>query len=422
MLFFSEVLSQGNWERIYSPVTENLSSVCFVDSSFGWAAGFSGIIIHTSNSGGDWIIQDSKTENNITDIFFINRNIGWAIFWETSNFPFGTYVLKTTDAGANWITSQSPVESCFGQTIFFSDSLNGWMGGKPYPIVHTTDGGITWVESFIDSSAYSTFPVYDIKFYNSEIGYASGGVFDCCGIIWSTTNGGINWSAIDTPYVAPEPIYGLYLRDSLNVLGAGGDFESWGLGVGLISSFNAGGTWSFEYIGISGVAWDIAFRNNTDVWAALGGEAKLIYSTDSGINWTHASTPDNMLIFRITFPDPYHGFGVGNDGAIVKYKPDSTSGYLTEIDKNLPGFSMEQNYPNPFNASTKIKFTLEKNSLVTLKVFDLLGNDVATLIRKELIAGQHEINFKSENLASGIYFYSLFTAEKVHSKKMVLLR
>ena len=63
-------LAQGTWERLNSPTEEYLSSVYFVDSLYGWAAGYSGTIIHTSNGGDDWIIQDSKTENNILDIFF----------------------------------------------------------------------------------------------------------------------------------------------------------------------------------------------------------------------------------------------------------------------------------------------------------------------------------------------------------------
>ncbi len=65
------LFSSGDWERLNSPTKENLNAVHFVDSLYGWAAGFSGTIIHTSNGGSDWIIQDSKTENNIEDIFFI---------------------------------------------------------------------------------------------------------------------------------------------------------------------------------------------------------------------------------------------------------------------------------------------------------------------------------------------------------------
>ncbi len=55
----------------------------------------------------------------------------------------------------------------------------------------------------------------------------------------------------------------------------------------------------------------------------LGGEQKLIYSLDSGLTWTSISTPDSAVIFKIIFPDSLHGFGVGLDGAIIKYRPDS---------------------------------------------------------------------------------------------------
>ena len=62
--------AQGTWERLSSPTNNNLNSVHFVDSLYGWAAGFSGTIIHTTNGGNNWVVQQSKTENNIFDIFF----------------------------------------------------------------------------------------------------------------------------------------------------------------------------------------------------------------------------------------------------------------------------------------------------------------------------------------------------------------
>jgi len=294
VLFFTDcflnlAFAQGTWERLNSPTDKNLCSVHFVDSLYGWAAGLSGTIFHTTNGGSDWIIQDSNTDNNISDIFFLDRNLGWAVSWEVCNYPFGTYVLKTTDGGDNWIPSPYPEENIFSQCILFLDSLNGWMGGKPYPIVRTTDGGNSWTEAEIDSTDFSNFPVYDIQFYNSNFGYASGGVVDCCGIIWWTTDGGDYWYVIETQYAAPEPIYQLYTKDSLNVLGVGGDYESWGFGVGMMRTSDGGGSWDFEYIGISGVAWDIDFRTQNESWAALGGEQKLIYSPDDALTWASVS-------------------------------------------------------------------------------------------------------------------------------------
>jgi len=421
-------LAQGTWERLNSPTNGYLSSVFFVDSLFGWAAGFSGTIIHTSNGGADWIIQNSHSENNIYDIFFLNRNLGWAASWEVFDYPFGTYILKTTDGGSNWISSSYPEENIFSQCILFLDSLNGWMGGKPSPIVRTTDGGLSWTEAEIDSSDFSTYPVYDIQFYNARIGYASGGVFDRAGIIWWTTNGGDYWNAIDTPYVAPEPIYQLHIKDSLNILGVGGDFEPWGFGVGTMSTLDGALTWEFEYIGISGVAWDIDFRTATEAWCPLGGEEKLIYSLDSGLNWAAVSTPDSAMIIKMVFPDSLHGFGVGADGAIIKYKP-SVSFVITEEDFIPDRFILQQNYPNPFNPTTKIEFGISNLpegkagfEFVSLKIYDILGSEVATLVNEELRSGSYEIIFDAGELSGGVYFYTLSASGFISSKKMILLR
>ena len=419
-------LAQGYWERLNSPTTEDLIAVHFVDSLYGWVAGFSGTIIHTTNGGNDWITQDSKTENNIEDIFFIDRNLGWAIYWEVFNFPIGTYLLKTTDGGENWLRSNFPQENIFSKCILFLDSLNGWMGGKPYPIVRTTDGGNTWTEAEIDSSTYNYFPVYDIQFYNSDFGYASGGSIDCCGIMWWTTNGGDNWQVIDTPYVAPEPIYQLYAYDSINVLGVGGDFEPLGFGVGKLHSSDGGGSWDFKYIGISGVAWDIDFRNDYEAWAPLGGEQKLIYSLDSGLTWTSTSTPDSAIIFKIIFPDSLHGFGVGLDGAIIKYRSNLSS--VENINNLLvEEFLLHQNYPNPFNPTTKINFRVLAEGThdlvsVKLKVYDILGNEVASLVNEELPSGNYEIIFNAGRISGGVYFYTLTAGNFFSTKKMILLR
>ena len=90
-------------------------------------------------------------------------------------------------------------------------------------------------------------------------------------------------------------------------------------------------------------------------------------------------------------------------------------------------FELSQNYPNPFNPSTRIKFeipgqTRNDNVLVTLKVYDILGNEVVTLVDEEKEPGLYEVEFIAANLASGIYIYRLHTLEFSETKKMVLLR
>ncbi len=89
---------------------------------------------------------------------------------------------------------------------------------------------------------------------------------------------------------------------------------------------------------------------------------------------------------------------------------------------NLTTFELSQNYPNPFNPSTKISYTLGERSNVTLKVFDVLGREVASLVNTTQEAGKHEVNFDAQNLSSGLYIYTLSAGSFKQSKKMMLLK
>ena len=85
-------------------------------------------------------------------------------------------------------------------------------------------------------------------------------------------------------------------------------------------------------------------------------------------------------------------------------------------------YSLEQNYPNPFNPFTKISFTIPKYSHVTLKVFDVLGKEISTLVDKGYIAGKFEVEFNGNNLSSGIYFYTLSADDYKETKKLLLIK
>ena len=94
-----------------------------------------------------------------------------------------------------------------------------------------------------------------------------------------------------------------------------------------------------------------------------------------------------------------------------------------EEDNQLPVvFSMEQNYHNPFNPNTKIKYSIPDLSFVTLKVYDVLGNEVETLVDEEKSVGSYEVEFDATRLPSGVYFYQLNAGEFINTKKMILLK
>jgi hypothetical protein len=85
-------------------------------------------------------------------------------------------------------------------------------------------------------------------------------------------------------------------------------------------------------------------------------------------------------------------------------------------------FILDQNYPNPFNPTTRISFYVPQNSFVTLKIYDLLGTEISTLVNEDRVAGYHKIEFDATQLSSGIYFYKLSAGNFSDMKKMTILK
>jgi hypothetical protein len=96
---------------------------------------------------------------------------------------------------------------------------------------------------------------------------------------------------------------------------------------------------------------------------------------------------------------------------------------INESNYNVAGnFELLQNYPNPFNPTTKIGFRISDRGFVTLKIYDILGNEIATLVNEEKPTGEYEVVFSGTNLPSGIYFYKLTAGKFSDTKKLVLLK
>jgi hypothetical protein len=105
----------------------------------------------------------------------------------------------------------------------------------------------------------------------------------------------------------------------------------------------------------------------------------------------------------------------------VNLTPNSTTG-VTDQTTVINGYALNQNYPNPFNPSTIISYQIPQNGFVTLKVYNILGKEVATLVNEQQIAGKYNFNFKANNLASGIYIYKLTSGSFTSVKKLTLLK
>lgn len=407
------------WKQLQSPVNVTLRYLSFVDSLTGWAVGEAGTIISTTDGGNSWEVQNSTVQTFILDVFFINKNNGWAITLN-DGFPFNSVILKTTNGGNIWVAEDFPDTSKFIRTIFFFDSLNGLVGGSY--IAHTTDGGNNWTESDVDSNMVSGFPIYNFNFLNPMFGYACGGFIDQAGVIWRTTNSGLNWNAQGA---SADEIFDVFIFDTLNAMTLSGDPEGF-YPIAKIKTTDAGITWNNDPLSFFGLSFAIDFRTYNEGWSASG--YKFLLTTNRGETWIEFDTPDSAVVYDLQFLDARNGYAVGDNGVILKL--DAT---LVEVkeDIRIPNdFVLYQNYPNPFNPKTIIGFRIPHFGFVSLKVFNILGKEIITLVNEQKEPGKYEIDFSIKDLPSGIYFYQLqLTNHKtssgqvlVQTKKMVYLK
>jgi photosystem II stability/assembly factor-like uncharacterized protein len=392
------LLAQVGWISQNSGVSDHLQDVYFVSEDLGWAVGipYSGnpIILNTTNGGDNWAIQYTGTYSYwLHSVFFVNEQLGWAV---------GGEILHTTNGGNDWTLQNTTVLPDLS-SVFFIDAQIGWIVGVGGSIIKTINGGINW-ETLVDPSS-SQHNLESVYFSDTNNGWAAGYHID--------NQSNYSWKIINTT--------------------DGGD--SWHGEGQILTTTNGGSNWTIRNSGISGNPKfsDAHFVNAAKGWAA-GYWGVVAYSIDGGVTWSEQSTPTQNWLTSIHFINSDVGWAVGQFGTIIK----TITGGLTaveEINSSLPiGYKLNQNYPNPFNPSTIIKYQIPEMSFATLKVYDVLGNEIATLVNEEKPGGKYEVEFISHsgsiwNLSSGIYFYRLQVyptndgvSSFVETKKMILLR
>ncbi|HQF43994.1 MAG TPA: T9SS type A sorting domain-containing protein [Ignavibacteriaceae bacterium] len=156
-------------------------------------------------------------------------------------------------------------------------------------------------------------------------------------------------------------------------------------------------------------------------WSAWSTIANLSGTTSSYIDYTigNAGGGDREAEYRLTAID------IGNNSSpsqsvIIDYGFNRAE--KTAVTGIVRDYSLEQNYPNPFNPSTKISYSIKEEGLVTLKVYDVLGTEIAVLVNENKPAGVYEVNFNASGLPSGMYIYKLQSGSFTDVKKMLLTK
>jgi hypothetical protein len=149
---------------------------------------------------------------------------------------------------------------------------------------------------------------------------------------------------------------------------------------------------------------------------------------DSGDTWTEIPAPGNSEIYDLVFTDSLTGYGVGDNGAIIKYKyPVWPS--VNNHEQSIDDYQLFQNYPNPFNSETQISYYLPFESIIDLSLYDLRGEKLIIFERNTKPSGRYNTSLNLKNYPSGIYFYRLIASDvnpdgnSVNlSKKLILIK
>jgi photosystem II stability/assembly factor-like uncharacterized protein len=439
-----------NWIEQNNPAISGLESIAFKDSLNGISVGTFASLLKTTDGGGNW---ENKTrsivEEYLFEIYFINENIGWITGDNGA-------ILKTTNSGLNWVQQNTGVNDWLGSIDFIND-VEGWVGGGEGALLQTTNAGDNW--NIITSP--TTLPIDDIDFNNYPIGWiVAGDVFNP-GKLFKTTNGGTTWNTVTTISLTPG---GHEIQFTSNDIGwiMSGNSSVGGL-QRLYRTTNRGDNWdilltnnsdttfmSVYFINDSigwistfpsytifrtsdtGITWDRlqtpAFFNSIYFYDSLkgwgGASSGEVYSTtDGGMSWEAQNSPMDNPIKKLLFYGANYGWAVGFLGNIIHTSNGGVS-FVDAMynDNHLDDFILYQNYPNPFNPITKIGFEIPTSSVVTLKVYDILGKELLTLTEEYKSRGRYEIEFDGGAFASGIYFYRLVGKDYTQSKKMVLIK
>jgi len=452
--FMMKTINGGTtWDNVGYDFLYQIYSFAVVTPTV-WYAGSGNNKIFKTTDGGTTFNEQSQsvivsTTTDYNDMGFADENHGFAV-------SSGGGIIKTTDGGATWVTANSPFGTSGVWAVKVFDTLKVIAVGASAKAFMTTDGGASWntVVTGIPGSFFC------MKFLNNNFGIIAG--YNSPNPVASkTTDGGATW----TPLTFPSA----YDGNSIWAIGFNDENTFWlGDVNGNIYYTTDGGTgWNAAKKVTSNSLFSMAVVGN-DMWiSGTGGtiikgfsnpfipvEMSAFTSSVSGptvtLNWSTATEKNNsgFSIERSSVGDNWQAIGfvkghgttternaytftdVPNRNGKIQYRLkqldfDGSYEYsdVVEVNLSLPAeFSLRQNYPNPFNPTTQITYSLPVAAKVVLKIFNIQGREITTLVNKNQEAGNYTMVFDASRLSSGVYFYEINAGGFNAKKKMMLIK
>ncbi|MFN0157230.1 MAG: YCF48-related protein [Bacteroidota bacterium] len=408
--------AQGGWTEIPLPITDpSLSVISFADSSRGCLCGQNNVFLYTSDNGMSWSTDLIPSAVPISNCKLVSDSVAWAF-----GFGFSTQgvIFRSTDRGDNWLQVDIP-ETLVVLGVAFGSESNAWLATTTHIWV-TTDGGNSWEQRGQLLGSYSSFPYnHPIEFFDDSIGFisGSGGSIITDLLPQKTTDGGWTWNVEWTGSFHGGG--GVWNSGPVRFLKGGVCTFTYGwqdeIGVsdyGLVLSWNRLQDTLLVRIpqsGAKGFALD-----HQNIWLLRSGY--VTRTTNGGATWLIDTLA--VPISEILYDLGGHKYALGN-GRLFRLDIQDN----VEPERALPDhYALEQNYPNPFNPSTRIDYQIPERELVTLKIYDILGREVAVPVNDIEDLGFKSIEWNATNFASGVYFYQLKAGQYVKTKKLMLIR
>lgn len=437
------VASSGNivhtvwWDNRLDPINYEIYYKRSTDAGVSW-----GTDVRLTNSAGESHYPSVSVSGSVV-------HVAWQ---DSRDGNFEIYYKRSTDGGISWgadiklanvsIESWHPSVSVTGSDVHIVWQDRSVSYDEIY-YKRSTDGGVSWGTDtrLTNNSAVSAHPSVAVSGLNVHVVWDD--TRDGFAEIYykRSTDGGLSWGSdtrlsniaatSDIPSVAVSgSVVHVTWEDRRN------DWEiyykrstdggaSWGTDTRLTN--NSASSW-YPSVTVSGSAVHIVWQDSRD------GNEEIYYkrSTDEGVSWgsdtrltnnSSGSWNPSVSVSGTVVHVVWNDYLIGSE---IWYKRDPTGNASTgiqQISNEVPeNFQLDQNYPNPFNPVTNLEFGISELGFVSLKVYDMQGREVSTLINKKLSPGSYKLDFDGSNFTSGSYFYRLVAGDFIETKKMILAK
>jgi photosystem II stability/assembly factor-like uncharacterized protein len=459
-----------NWSAQRSGVDDYLFGVDFVDPNQGWIVGYGGRILKTTNGGSEWqlINVSAAAGTNLRGVCFVDASRGWAV-------DYSGILLNTSDGGQNWKKKPLVLSSAWGPFLFQMKATGDkrlTVCGSRATLLCSTDKGATWSNqtSGLPSSLQHTtrnivatvpgtttpdkeciivahYDSYSNDLYNNAPGANDNGsgtsaVMEAARICkdyqfestirflavsaeelgmygsehyaYSARNQqrniicAVNGDMIGYPTTSDTArlVVVSYLTRNWLVDSAMAYNQRYGIGLTLVGLVDNTGASDYAPFAMAGYdALDVAEGTAEEIW---GGADPYYHKTSDTVDKLKPSMVRRAAQLMLA-----------TVAEVARPIRKSTPVVRAEIPAR---FELEQNYPNPFNPTTTFTFAVPVRSHVTLRVFNVLGSEVSTVVTGEIEAGTHSVRWNAEGLPSGVYFSRLRSGAFSETKRLVLVR